>query len=64
MKIRDYAKYVGFEIVGKLTYMGKRGLSTRYYMDENKNLFLIDDMGMIQIRPAKKKPAVNSADSV
>ena len=64
MKIRDYANYVGFEIVGKLTYMGKWDLTTRCYMDENKNLFLIDDIGMIRIRPAKKKSAVNSADSV
>ena len=57
MKIRDYAKYVGFEIVGELTYMGKWDLSTRCYADEGKNLFLVDDLGMIRIKPQKKKSA-------
>jgi hypothetical protein len=55
MKIRDYAKYAGFEIVGKLTYMGKWDLSTRCYADEAKNLFLVDDLGMVRIRPHRKK---------
>ena len=64
MKIREYAKSVGFEIVGKLTYMGKWDLSTRCYADENKNLFLVDDFGMIRIRPKKKKPAELTADLV
>ena len=64
MKIRDYAKYVGFEIVGKLSYVGKWDLSTRCYADENRNLFLVDDIGMIRIKPAKKKPAELTADLV
>lgn len=64
MKIREYAKSVGFEVVGKLTYMGKWDFSTRCYADEGKNLFLLDDLGMIRIRPKKKKSAVNSADLV
>ena len=64
MKIRDYAKYVGFEIVGKLTYMGKWNLSTRCYADEGKNLFLVDELGMIRIRPKNKKPAELTADLV
>jgi hypothetical protein len=55
MRIRDFAKSVGFEIVGKLRYMGKWDLSTRCYADENQNLFLVDDLGMIRIRPQKKK---------
>jgi hypothetical protein len=61
MTIRDYAKYVGFEIVGKLSYMGKWDLSTRCYADENRNLFLVDDLGMIRIRPKQKKP-IESAE--
>ena len=64
MKIRDYAKSVGFQIVGKLTYMGKWDLSTRCYADENKNLFLVDDIGMIRIRPKNKKPAELTADLI
>ena len=64
MKIRDYAKSVGFEIVGKLSYMGKWDLSTRCYADENKNLFLVDEFGMIRIRPHRKKSAVHSADLI
>jgi hypothetical protein len=56
MKIRDYAKYVGFEIVGKLTYMGKWDLSTRCYTDEAKNLYLVDVVvGGIRILPNRKK---------
>ncbi len=56
MKIRDFAKSVGFDIVGKLTYMGKWNLSTRCYADENKNLFLVDMViGTIRIRPKQKK---------
>lgn len=64
MKIRDYAKYVGFEVCGKLTYAGKWDLSTRCYVDENKNLFLVDDIGMIRIKPNKKKSAELTADLV
>lgn len=64
MKIRDYAKSVGFEIVGKLSYMGKWDLSTRCYTDEGKNLFFVDELGMIRIKPAKKKSAELTADLV
>ena len=42
MKIRNYAKSIGFEVVGKLTYMGKRGLAHRWYMDEAGNNYFID----------------------
>lgn len=42
MKIRNYAKSIGFEVIGKLTYMGKRGLAHRWYMDEAKNQYFID----------------------
>ena len=44
MKIRDYAKSVDFEVVGKITYMGKRNLSTRVYMDEAKNEYWLDEV--------------------
>ena len=57
VKIRDYAKDVGFDVVGKITYMGKWDLSTRCYADEGKNLFLVDELGMIRIRPKQKKSA-------
>ena len=42
MKIRNYAKSIGFEVVGKLTYMGKRGLAHRWYMDEAGNNYFIN----------------------
>jgi hypothetical protein len=55
MKIRDFAKSVGFDVCGKLTYMGKWDLSTRCYMDENKNLYLVDEiLGFIRIKPNRK----------
>ena len=55
MKIRDYAKSVGFEIVGKLTYMGKWNLCNRWYMDEHGNAYLVDVViGGIRIIPNKK----------
>lgn len=58
MKIRNYAKSVGFEIVGVLRYMGKWDRNTRWFMDEGQNAFLIDDViGTIRIKPKKKKPA-------
>ena len=57
VKIRDYAMDVGFDVVGKITYMGKWDLSTRCYADEGKNLFLVDELGMIRIRPKQKKSA-------
>lgn len=53
MKIREYAKAVGFEVVGKLSYMGMYGLNNRCYMDEEKNLYLIDTAtGDIRIKAA------------
>ena len=64
MKIRDYANSVGFVVVGKLTYMGKWDLSTRCYADENKNLFFVNDIGMIWIKPHRKKSAELTADLV
>lgn len=55
MKIRNYAKSIGFEVVGKLTYMGKRGLAHRWYMDEAKNKFFIDlCVGDVCIKTNKK----------
>lgn len=56
MKIRDYAKAVGFEVVGKLTYMGKWNLCSRWYMDEARNTYLVDVViGGISIIPHKKR---------
>ena len=53
-KIREYAKTVGFEIVGKISYLGKRDLCTRVYTDEAGNLFLLDVViGGIRIIPRK-----------
>ena len=53
MKIREYAKSVGFAVIGKLTLMGKYGLCTRCYMDEGKNRYLIDMVtGEIRIKAA------------
>ena len=50
MKIRDYAKSVGFNVVGKITYLGKWDLSTRCYTDEAQNLYLIDEnIGTVRI---------------
>ena len=55
MKIREYAKSVGFEIVGKLTYMGKWNLCNRWYMDEARNVYLVDVViGGISIIPNRK----------
>ena len=44
MKIRNYAKSVGFEVVGKITYMGKRDRDIRVYIDEAKNEFWLDEV--------------------
>jgi hypothetical protein len=33
---------VGFEIVGKLTLMGKWDFSNRWYMDQAGNAYLVD----------------------
>lgn len=52
MKIRAYAKAAGFEVVGKLTYMGKWNRNARWYMDEARNAYLIDtNIGGISIIP-------------
>ena len=54
MKIRDYAKAVGFDVVGKLTYMGKWDLSNRWYADEARNAYIVDVViGGIRIIPSK-----------
>lgn len=52
MKIREYAKSVGFDVVGNLRYMGKWNLLTRWYMDDARNAYLIDtNIGCIRIIP-------------
>ena len=54
MKIRNYAKSIGFEVVGKLTYMGKRGLAHRWYMDEAGNKYFINIcIDNVEIVPSK-----------
>jgi hypothetical protein len=56
MKIRSFAKSVGFEVVGKLTYMGKWDLCSRWYMDEARNAYLVNTViGGISIIPRKKR---------
>lgn len=56
MKIRSFAKSVGFDVVGKITYMGKWNLLNRWYMDEGLNAYLIDiAIGTIRIIPHKKR---------
>lgn len=58
MTIRDYAKSVGFKVVGVLRYMGKWDRNTRWFMDEGHNAFLIDDViKTIRIKPKNKKSA-------
>ena len=55
-KIRDYCKKIGFDVVGKLSLGGKWDLSSRYYMDEEGNVFIVDtNIGGICIIPKKKK---------
>ena len=39
-KIRNYCKKIGFNVVGKITYYGKRDVLHRMYMDEAKNSVL------------------------
>lgn len=56
MKIRAYAKAVGFNVIGKLTYMGKWDICNRWYMDEHSNVYLVDTViGGIRIIPRNKK---------
>lgn len=56
MKIRAFAKSVGFEVVGKIRYMGKWDLSNRWYMDDVGNTYLVDVViGGIRIIPTTRK---------
>lgn len=56
MKIRDFAKSVGFDVVGKIRYMGKWNISNRWYMDDACNVYLVDVViEGIKIIPSKKK---------
>ena len=62
--IRTYAKSVGFCVVGKLHYMGKWDMHTRWFVDDAGNLYLVDDIiKSIDIRP-NKKYAANAADLI
>ena len=57
MTIREYAKMVGFEVVGKLSLMGKWDISNRWYMDEANNAYLVDTViGGIRIIASKHTP--------
>ena len=50
MKIRTYAKSVGFAVIGKINYMGKWDFTNRWYMDEAGNAYLLDmSLGTIRI---------------
>jgi hypothetical protein len=54
MKIREYAKAVNFEVVGKIHYLGKHNLSERVYMDDAGNRYLLDvTLGEIRIVPCR-----------
>lgn len=46
MTIRQYAKEVGFEIVGKLTLIKNSDNRYRIYMDEAGNEFVVDKRGI------------------
>jgi hypothetical protein len=55
MKIRTFAKSVGFDVVGNLRLMGKWNLCCRWYMDEGGNAYIVDViLGTIRIIPNKK----------
>ena len=55
-KIRDHANKVGFDVIGKLSLMGKWDLTSRYYMDEGGNVFIVDPVvGGIRIIPKEKR---------
>lgn len=65
MKIRDYAKSVGFDVCGKLRYMGKWDRNTRWFMDEGQNAYLIDEViHTIRIKPQKKKSVEYTTDLI
>lgn len=56
MTIREYAKEVGFPVVGKLLYLGRWAIGERYYMDEACNVFVVNTaIGGIRIIPKKKR---------
>ena len=53
--IRTYAKSIGFDVVGKLRYMGKRDRNNRWFMDDEQNVYVINDAAKsINILPNKK----------
>ena len=55
MKIRAYAKAVGFDVVGKLRLMGKWDICNRWYADDAGNAYLVNTViGGIRIIPRKK----------
>lgn len=54
-KIRTYAKSIGFDVIGKLRYMGKWNRNNRWFMDDEQNVYLINDVCQsIDILPKKK----------
>ena len=56
MKIREYAKTVGFTVVGNLRLMGKWDLCNRWYMDEAGNAYVVNVViGGISIIPRHKR---------
>lgn len=44
MNIREFAKSVGFEVVGKITYLGKESRNTRVYLDEAGNEYWLNSL--------------------
>lgn len=56
MKIRDYAKAVGFTVVGKLHLVGKWDICNRCYADDAGNAYLVNTViGGVRIIPRKKR---------
>lgn len=56
MKIRDYAKAVGFAVVGKLRLVGWWDLCTRWYADDAGNAYLVNTViGGVRIIPRNKR---------
>ena len=56
MKIRAYAKSVGFTVVGKLRLVGKGDICNRCYADDAGNAYLVDVViGGIRIIPSSRK---------
>ena len=55
-KIRDYCKKIGFEVVGKITYMGKRNPLHRMYMDEaGTKYWICEAVGEVYVLPARPR---------